>query len=114
MTGLSLARPSAVVSARGPSSRDTVTGSPLRCGTATGTTSASNLPASQAAAARYATHTTLSTGDTLAIYDLGGGTFDAAIVCTTPDGFSVLGDRDGIERYRCFVTPGGWPDERPA
>ena len=44
---------SAVVSARMPSSRSKTIGSPLRCGTSTGTTSSSNLPASTAAAARW-------------------------------------------------------------
>ena len=49
----SLARVSGVESGRTPSSRLTVTGSPRRCGTWTGTTSSSNRPASQAAAARW-------------------------------------------------------------
>ncbi len=49
--GRSLARPARVASARGPSSRDTVTGSPLGWGTSTGTTSRAKAPASQAATA---------------------------------------------------------------
>ena len=32
------------------------------------------------------------------MYDLGGGTFDAAILRKTEDGFSVLGEPEGIER----------------
>ncbi len=51
--GRSRARPSAVVSARMPSSRSTTTGSPLRWGTWTGTTSSANRPASQASWARW-------------------------------------------------------------
>ena len=49
----SLARLSGVTSARKPSSRANVTGSPLRCGTCTGTISSAKRPASQAAAARW-------------------------------------------------------------
>jgi hypothetical protein len=44
---------SAVASARTPSSMANSTGSPFFCGTATGTSSSSNLPAAQAAAARW-------------------------------------------------------------
>ena len=51
--GRSLARLSAVVSPRTPSSWDTTTGSPLRCGISTGTTSSSNRPFFHASAARW-------------------------------------------------------------
>ena len=50
--GRSLASVSAVVSGRMPSSSVTSTGSPLRCGTGTGTISSSNTPFFIAAAAR--------------------------------------------------------------
>src|SRR3954453_10401595 len=50
--GRSVASRSTVVSARMPSSRSTTSGSPLRCGTETRTTSSSNRPASHASAAR--------------------------------------------------------------
>ena len=50
--GRSLPRPSAVVSARMPSSSVTMMGSPLRWGTATGAISAANTPDSWARAAR--------------------------------------------------------------
>ena len=47
--GLSLAKPSNVVSGRGCSSVATSNGSPLRCGICTGITSLANKPFSQAA-----------------------------------------------------------------
>ncbi len=50
--GLSFASAAAVFSARGPSSCATFSGSPLRCGTSTGTISRANSPASRAATAR--------------------------------------------------------------
>ena len=53
ISGRSLPSVAMVASARKPSSRAKTNGSPLRCGTATGTTSSSKLPASQAAAARW-------------------------------------------------------------
>ena len=51
--GRSLDSDSAVVSPRTPSSVVTITGSPLRCGTATGTTSSSKRPFFHASAARW-------------------------------------------------------------
>ena len=51
--GRSLPSDSAVVSPRMPSSWLTTTGSPLRCGISTGTTSSSKTPFFQAAAARW-------------------------------------------------------------
>ena len=50
--GLSPASFSAVVPGRGYSSASTRSGSPLRCGTATGTISALNRPSRMAASAR--------------------------------------------------------------
>ncbi|HET9257469.1 MAG TPA: Hsp70 family protein [Pseudonocardiaceae bacterium] len=53
----------------------------------------------EAAAASYASQERVDTGSTIAVYDFGGGTFDAAVVrksgATT---FSVLGIPQGIER----------------
>ena len=51
--GRSLPSDSTVVSARTPSSAVTTIGSPLRCGTVTGTTSSSKTPFFQASAARW-------------------------------------------------------------
>ncbi len=51
-----------------------------------------------AAAVHYATTERIQVGDTIAVYDLGGGTFDAAVLRRTEDGFAVLGRPEGIER----------------
>ena len=53
-----------------------------------------------AAAVFYATQdAALQPGDVIAIYDLGGGTFDAAVLAVTDAGFDVLGEPSGIERF---------------
>jgi molecular chaperone DnaK len=53
----------------------------------------------EAAAASYSMQERVAIGSTIAVYDLGGGTFDAAIVRKTGTGaFSVLGLPEGIER----------------
>lgn len=52
----------------------------------------------EAAAVHYATLERLETGDTVAVYDLGGGTFDAAVLRKTADGFELVGEPEGIER----------------
>ncbi|HSL08269.1 MAG TPA: Hsp70 family protein [Pseudonocardiaceae bacterium] len=53
----------------------------------------------EAAAASYSMQERVATGSTIAVYDLGGGTFDAAVVRKTGTGtFSVLGLPEGIER----------------
>ena len=53
----------------------------------------------EAAAASYSMQERVTTGSTIAVYDLGGGTFDAAVVRKTgPATFSVLGVPQGIER----------------
>ena len=36
----------------------------------------------------------------VAVYDLGGGTFDAAVLRKTDDGFEILGEPEGIEQPR--------------
>jgi len=51
-----------------------------------------------AAATYYASLNRLEPGATIAVYDYGGGTFDAAILTKTPDGFTLRG------------TPSGDPD----
>ncbi len=51
-----------------------------------------------AAAWEYVARHPLPAGALLAIYDLGGGTFDTAIVRRTTDGFEVVGEALGIER----------------
>ena len=51
----------------------------------------------EAAAAYYASTERLEIGDVVAVYDLGGGTFDAAVVRRTELGFEILGTPDGIE-----------------
>jgi actin-like ATPase involved in cell morphogenesis len=52
----------------------------------------------QAAALHYASAERLGSGSTIAVYDLGGGTFDAAIVHKGPAGFGTIGRPEGIER----------------
>ena len=52
----------------------------------------------QAAAISYASRERVEVGATLAVYDLGGGTFDAAVVRKdSPTSFTVLGRPEGIE-----------------
>jgi actin-like ATPase involved in cell morphogenesis len=51
-----------------------------------------------AAAVYYANTARLDVGGVVAVYDLGGGTFDAAVLQRTDDGFAVLGRPEGIER----------------
>ena len=52
----------------------------------------------QAAAVSYASRERVEVGATLAVYDLGGGTFDAAVVRKdSPTTFTVLGSPEGID-----------------
>ncbi len=51
-----------------------------------------------AAAIHYAAAERLQPGETVAVYDLGGGTFDAAVLRKTDHDFTVLGEVEGIER----------------
>jgi molecular chaperone DnaK len=55
------------------------------------------LPEPAAAAAHFASTSRLDVGDIAAIYDLGGGTFDAAVVRRTAETFDVLGEPQGLE-----------------
>jgi hypothetical protein len=50
-----------------------------------------------AAAYCYAQQGSFATGDTVAVYDLGGGTFDATLVRWTSSSFEVVGEPFGIE-----------------
>jgi len=52
----------------------------------------------EAAAMRYAAGARVGVGETILVYDLGGGTFDAAVLLRTPDGFEVLGEPQGVEQ----------------
>jgi len=56
------------------------------------------LPEPAAAAAHFASLNRLDTGDVAGVYDLGGGTFDAAVVRRTAQGFEVLGEPQGLEQ----------------
>jgi actin-like ATPase involved in cell morphogenesis len=49
-----------------------------------------------AVAVWYASRNVLSEGDCIAVYDLGGGTFDAAVLRKTSDGFELLGSPEGL------------------
>ncbi|MDT7665794.1 MAG: molecular chaperone DnaK [Pseudonocardiales bacterium] len=52
----------------------------------------------EAAAAHYASSRRLHDGQIVAVYDLGGGTFDATILRGARDGVEILGRPEGIER----------------
>ncbi len=53
----------------------------------------------EAAAAGYAVQERIESGRTVAVYDLGGGTFDAAVIRKTGTGeFCVLGQPQGLEQ----------------
>jgi actin-like ATPase involved in cell morphogenesis len=52
----------------------------------------------EAAAIHYASQSRVETGSVIAVYDLGGGTFDAAVLRKTEAGWDVLGTPEGIER----------------
>jgi actin-like ATPase involved in cell morphogenesis len=56
------------------------------------------LPEPEAAAISYAAQERVAAGATIAVYDLGGGTFDAAVVRKTDDDtFVLLGSADGLD-----------------
>lgn len=52
----------------------------------------------EAAAVSYAAQERVEAGEIVAVYDLGGGTFDAAVLRRTPTGFEIIGRPEGIER----------------
>ncbi|MDD7939422.1 Hsp70 family protein [Actinomycetospora lutea] len=51
-----------------------------------------------AAAAHYASSHALRDGEVIAVYDLGGGTFDATVLRARDGGVEILGSPEGIER----------------
>ena len=52
----------------------------------------------EAAATYYASIEHVGPGAIVAVYDLGGGTFDVAVLRKTASGFEILGEPQGIER----------------
>jgi actin-like ATPase involved in cell morphogenesis len=52
----------------------------------------------EAAAIHYAALEHVEVGALVAVYDLGGGTFDAAVLRKTAGGFEIIGTPEGIER----------------
>jgi actin-like ATPase involved in cell morphogenesis len=56
------------------------------------------VPEPVAAATAYAHQRKPSPGTVVAVYDLGGGTFDAAVLRSGGHGFEMVGRPDGIER----------------
>jgi actin-like ATPase involved in cell morphogenesis len=56
-----------------------------------------SLTEPEAAAIYYASTERIDVGDTIAVYDLGGGTFDAAVLRRTEQGWETLGQPEGIE-----------------
>ena len=52
----------------------------------------------EAAALHYAAQERVDPGTVVAVYDFGGGTFDAAVLRKTADGFEQLGQPEGLER----------------
>jgi len=52
----------------------------------------------EAAAIHYASQSRVEPGSVIAVFDLGGGTFDAAVLHKTEAGFELLGAPRGIER----------------
>ena len=52
----------------------------------------------EAAAAHYAASRQLDEGEIVAVYDLGGGTFDATVLRKCANGVEILGRPEGIER----------------
>lgn len=52
----------------------------------------------EASAVNFAAGERVEPGEIVAVYDLGGGTFDAAVLRRTDDGFETLGEPQGMER----------------
>ena len=59
---------------------------------------AMTLTEPEAAAIFHATTERVTAGEVVAVYDLGGGTFDSAVLRKTSSGFGILGTPEGIER----------------
>lgn len=56
------------------------------------------IPEPTAAAIHYHERARIDVGSSIAIYDLGGGTFDATVLRRTNDGYEVLGRPSGIDQ----------------
>lgn len=54
-------------------------------------------PEPLAAAVEYSSHTRVSVGARIAVYDLGGGTFDVCVLEKAERGFTILGVPEGVE-----------------
>ena len=52
----------------------------------------------EAAAIHYSSTERVAPGTLVAVYDLGGGTFDAAVLRKTEDGFVIAGEPQGVEQ----------------
>jgi molecular chaperone DnaK len=65
---------------------------------AAGLTKFNLLTEPQAAAVFYASQERVEPGAIVAVYDLGGGTFDAAVLRKGESNFEILGAPDGVER----------------
>ncbi len=52
----------------------------------------------EAAAIHYASNERIDPGSVVAVYDLGGGTFDATVLRKTGDDFEILGTPGGLDR----------------
>ena len=63
-----------------------------------GVSAAMYLTEPEAAALHYASQERIEAGSVVAVYDFGGGTFDAAVLRKTEDGFQLLGQPEGMER----------------
>ena len=61
-------------------------------------TDARTLTEPEAAAVSYAANTRVEPGARIGVYDLGGGTFDAAVLAKTDESFTIVGEPVGIER----------------
>ena len=57
------------------------------------------LPEPVAAAVSYASRQRVEIGSIFAVYDFGGGTFDAALLRRSDRGFEVIGQPEGMERF---------------
>ena len=63
-----------------------------------GLTGTQTVTEPEAAAAHYATSRQLADGEIIAVYDLGGGTFDATVLRKQRSGIEILGVPEGVER----------------
>ena len=59
---------------------------------------ATTITEPEAAAIFYASNARVEVGSVVAVYDLGGGTFDAAVLRKTDGGWEILGQPEGVER----------------